>query len=190
MQIIKLSSGQEAKIDDSDFALVQTFSPWLFVHGYALTLLPNGSKMSMHRLIMTAELRQAKGGKRLVVDHINRNKLDNRRENLRVVTDAVNLMNRTKTKLNQSGYKGVYPNSVNKLRPWCAQIPFNGQQVYLGRFATKEEAALTYNAAAIVLRGTHAVLNELEGNLPIKEVTQRLKPHQETQETENLFDQF
>jgi hypothetical protein len=93
----------------------------------------------LHRLILERKLgRPIKLG--YVCDHINRNKLDNRRENLRESTILENNLNSIKHKLGK--YQGyTYLKSRNK---WQAQIKINGKQKYLGIFKTEEEAHNRY----------------------------------------------
>jgi HNH endonuclease/AP2 domain len=111
--------------------------------------------LSMHRAIMRAPTGA-------VVDHINGDTLDNRRSNLRVVTQAQNSRNRRKTPGLTSAYKGVYYRAEAKSYPWCAIIQVNGMKVQLGQFMTERDAALAYNAAATRLHGEFARLNDLE----------------------------
>lgn len=81
----------------------------------------------MHRQIMTPE-------PGLVVDHINGNPLDNRRENLRVVTQQVNSWNRRQSNTNRSGHLGVCFD--HRFQLYAAHI--NGETI--GHFPTLEEA--------------------------------------------------
>ena len=62
----------------------------------------------------------------------NRNKLDNRKENLRTCSDQENMCNRTKQSNNTSGYKGV--SWDKKLCKWLAKITYKRKQIYLGIF--------------------------------------------------------
>lgn len=70
------------------------------------------------------------------IDHINRIKHDNRIANLRVVSKSDNQHNHPKSRSNTSGFTGVYFNKYS----WVAQITYKGKVIYLGSFATKEEA--------------------------------------------------
>lgn len=79
-----------------------------------------------------------------VVDHKDRNKLNNKRDNLREATFAENTYNRSKHKDNKSGYKGVSPFRGK----WKAKLTKEGVDYYLGIFSSKEQAALMYDMAA------------------------------------------
>ncbi|OPY45858.1 MAG: AP2 domain protein [Methanosaeta sp. PtaU1.Bin028] len=80
------------------------------------------------------------------IDHINGNGLDNRLENLRLVTRAENAYNRRKSPGRTSQYKGVYFDSDRG--KWRASIKVNGRTIQLGRYETEEEAAIAYRIAA------------------------------------------
>jgi predicted RNase H-like HicB family nuclease len=72
------------------------------------------------------------------VDHINRNRLDNRKCNLRIVTNSQNNMNVPAKKNNKLGYKGVYRSTDNN--SWVACLRYEGKLVLNKRFKTLEEA--------------------------------------------------
>lgn len=132
MKTIQLCGGAEAVVDDSDFEWLSTFK-WHDCHGYAatwLTLDGVRKKRRMHQLLMPRV-----AGK--YTDHINRNKLDNRRVNLRSVTRGDNNRNSGLPKHNTSGIKGV----VWTGRCWMAQISFDNRHFYIGSYPTKELAA-------------------------------------------------
>jgi|LakMenEpi03Aug12_release.lakeMendotaPanAssembly.Ray.scaffolds.fasta_scaffold1210331_2 hypothetical protein len=84
------------------------------------------------------------------IDHINRNRADNRIVNLRAVTRSTNLHNSSPSARNSSGILGVNPSRRPKL-PWEARISIEYRQVYLGAYATKEEAAAAHEGAKRVL---------------------------------------
>jgi hypothetical protein len=90
--------------------------------------------ISMHRLIMNCP-------KDMVVDHINGNRLDNRRENLRVVSLQANAQNRTKLNADKttSKYIGVCKYKSGRFR---SHIKIDGRQHQIGYFATEIEAAV------------------------------------------------
>jgi len=92
------------------------------------------------------------------IDHKNRIKLDNRRENLRVATQSQSSVNAMRCN-SLTKYKGVRQWHNGR---WAARIR-NGQgkQAHLGYFDTAEEAALAYNQAAILYFGEFAALNTI-----------------------------
>ncbi len=158
MREIAIKGGAVALVDDEDYDLVMQFVWYENGHGYA-----RGHKYEgkynykyalMHRLILgvTDSRQQA--------DHINGNRLDNRRANLRLCTHSENMRNKGAQSNNRSGFKGVKRESGNyRSRPWRAKIEANGKEYRLGYFSTAEEAARAYDAAAIELHGEFARLN-------------------------------
>ena len=93
-----------------------------------------------------------------LVDHINRNPLDNRASNLREVSHTQNQYN--KVSPNPHGYKGVTWRD-RKANPWIAKIRVAGQRINLGSFPTKEQAAAAYEAACLKYHGEYAQLGVL-----------------------------
>ena len=92
-----------------------------------------------------------------VVDHINGNTLDNRKENLRIVTPQQNSMNKKSSKNSSSQYIGVRWNK--KSNNWKAVIKINGKQKYLGTFNNEIEAAKARDNATIEYFGEYGNLN-------------------------------
>lgn len=90
-------------------------------------------------------------------DHANGDGLDNRRANLREATATENNRNRRRRSDNTSGFKGVtWRKDRNQ---WRAHIMVSGHQHSLGAYATAEEAARAYDAAAREFFGEYAALN-------------------------------
>lgn len=85
------------------------------------------------------------------IDHINGDRADNRACNLREADSRQNNLNRGATSKSASGIKGVY--WKKRERKWLAQISFGGKSKHLGFYASKEEAAQAYAAAAALLHG-------------------------------------
>jgi len=95
--------------------------------------------------------------KGLFTDHVNGDRLDNRKENLRICTAYQNSLNKKGYNNVTSKYKGVYKHT--QYNRWVSQIKYKGTVYSLGCFKTPEEAALTYNEKAKELHGEYARLN-------------------------------
>lgn len=100
------------------------------------------------------------------IDHINRNPLDNRRENLRYATHGQNVVNSGPRKTSKSGLKGVqYHPSGGLNKPWRAYLVYKRDgkkyQQFLKRYTTKKEAAVAYNEMAKKIHGEFAFQNDL-----------------------------
>lgn len=151
MAEIKTKRGDVILVDDEDFETLSAFT-WSLdgAGGYAGRKIP-GIKGThrMHRQIMG--LVNGDTGR---VDHINGNKLDNRRENLRVCEHGQNLCNRGAPQNNMSGYKGVYFNK--KLSKWAAGIGAEGKKYHLGVYESREHAHTAYCLAAYLFHGEFA----------------------------------
>ena len=122
--------------------------------GYLVTTL-DGETHRVHHLIWLIHY----GYSVKEIDHINRNKSDNRVVNLRDCSHLQNCGNSGVRTTNTSGYKGV--TFCKKTGRWKAQIGINYKNVNIGRFDTPELAALAYNRMALEHFGEFAYLNEV-----------------------------
>lgn len=131
-------------------------------NGYAVRgTMTNGERKShlMHRVILERKIGRSLQSHEQV-DHINRNRTDNRRENLRLATPLINSLNRSRQSNNTSGYMGVsYSKRAGRRKRWEAHIKLNRKRRFLGIFMTPEEAARAYDKAALELHGEFATLN-------------------------------
>ena len=129
---------------------------------YFLNLYKDGVAKNhrVHKLVAHEFIPQPDTNTQLVVDHIDRNKLNNQITNLRWVTQQQNNMNSTIRAGTSSQYKGVaYHKTKSK---WYAYIRFDRKLLHLGHFANEEDAARAYNAKAIELFGEFANLNPVD----------------------------
>ena len=151
MKILELKNGRTVIIDDADWPTVQALTVYVGVNGYATYsrwLDGKSRPMTIHKLLMNPP----KGAH---VDHINGDKLDNRRANLRVVTPQRNQVNRKRlNRNNTSGIRGVAcrPN-MSASKPWHAQITVQRKNIYLGMFSTREEAVEARRRAELLYFG-------------------------------------
>lgn len=144
-------------IEEPDFEFAQ-LTWYLGRDGYA-------ARMENHRIVrLHRVITEALSG--VEVDHVNRNRLDNRRRNLRFATRAENARNCKRSSRNTSGYKGVrFSPEVGR---WGAAVRCDGKRYWMGFFDTPEEAALAYDLGAIALHRDFAATN-----FRITEVTRR-----------------
>jgi hypothetical protein len=153
---IKFSNGNITIVDDEDYEKFSSYKYYENDKGYAQRSYgPRSAKKHalLHREIMNAP-------KGLFVDHINHNKLDNRKSNLRLVTNQQNRFNSNKMKIAKtSKYKGVC--LIKKANLWKALIRFNGKDKIIGRFESEETAAVAYNIYAKKYFGEYALLNDV-----------------------------
>ncbi len=87
------------------------------------------------------------------IDHINGNRSDNRKSNLRLATHKQNMENRKVQKNNKSGFRGVTWDAERN--SWQAHISNGGKFIRLGRFATAEDASKAYESASSTLYTHH-----------------------------------
>jgi hypothetical protein len=174
--IVPLGEGLAAWLspEDSDIASMgwraKKSGSGKFVHYYALHSWRMGDfrgEYNMHTLVWErAHNQDLPEG--MLVDHINRDKLDNRRSNLRLASRSQNEANKRKRRTQSGGkttsrYKGVSFmkdwGTVVRTKPWRATITVDKKIIALGVYSTEEEAARVYNEAAKKHFGEYAYLN-------------------------------
>lgn len=139
-----------ALVDENDFHRLHALN-WRLSHdGYAVCFTADGP-VNLHKAVYgdcPADM---------IVDHRNRNKLDCRRQNLRLVSRSQSQWNKGPYKTNTSGFKGVSYDRHRKA--WAVFISAHGKRWFLGRFDTAEAAAKAYDMAAQFFHGEYAYQN-------------------------------
>lgn len=154
--VVNLSRGMVSIISEQDVKKVSEHVWCYAVRGYAVSRI-DGKIVYLHRFILGLN------NGTLFADHINRDKLDNRRENLRTCTQEQNQANKgailSGLRKSKTGIKGVWkvPKYVHKTKPWCAMHKHKN----LGYFLTKKEAAIAWNIAAKDTYGEFAYQNAI-----------------------------
>lgn len=137
---IKLKRGT-VLIDDEDWDRLKSYKWYINKYTKAVVspfaFLGDPSTVNMARKIMNPP-------KNLVIDHINGNRLDNRKKNLRIVSQQRNTWNRKAHK--KSKYKGA--TKFSKTGKWLSEISIFRNCIHLGIYENAEEAAKAYDKAA------------------------------------------
>ena len=153
MKEIKLTQGQVALVDDSDYESLNAFKWYAMKNGnvfYAVrNITVNGKQI---KILMHCDILGGKG-----IDHIDHNGTNNQRYNLRFATQSENNMNQRKRANTSSKFKGVTWDK--KTGKWVAHIKINGKLKYLGLFKNEIDGAKAYNAKAIEHFGEFANIN-------------------------------
>jgi hypothetical protein len=151
---IELSRGEIATVDDEDYEYLSQWK-WSFNGKYAFrNPMTNGKQQPtyMHRII-------AKTPEGMVTDHINRDRLDNRKENLRAISQSENCLNKSIRSDNKSGFIGVRKNGEKFTARVCKKIGSKTKEIYLGTFNTALEAAKAYDEQVVKVHGKLAATN-------------------------------
>lgn len=152
MKNISLTRGLFCIVDESDYEELCKFK-WHSLH--AKGCFYAARKVKNKIILMHRQLIGAKKGE--IVDHINGDKMDNRRCNLRVCNGSQNQMNRKLTHNSKSGFKGV--TWFGRDGKWRSYITHKRKFIHIGYFNSKEDAALSYDNMARQLFGAFAKLN-------------------------------
>lgn len=146
-KLIKVATGELVLVSNEDYEAVRDY-PWcLNSRGYV-----GGKQGMLHRIIME-RCAQVPAG--YVVDHVNRNQLDNRRSNLRLATKGQNNTNQRR-RGGSSSYVGVSKSSKST---WRAYVRVDNRTYDVGAYGDELEAAWMRDQWAIELHGNFASLN-------------------------------
>lgn len=143
---ITLANGMVAVVEECD-ADIADAGGWWWDGKYV-----RSNQGRLHRQIVIKHLGPIPEG--MEVDHLDRDRLNNRLSNLRLCSRSENATNYRGR--GASGYRGVFQTSAGK---WQAQIAKGGKRLTLGTFDNKEEAAAAYDEAAKEIHGDHAFQN-------------------------------
>lgn len=153
MKEIQLTQEKITIVDDEDFDFLSQWKWFYTCHGYAVrqNKIPGKGQrlLFMHRVILNTP-------NGMESDHINGDKLDNRRCNLRICTKSENMHNTGIRKTNTSGFKGV----SFAYGKWKAQIRIDGKKIYLGLFKTPEMASAVHDR---ISRNIYGVFRQEHG---------------------------
>lgn len=156
---IPLSQNKYAIIDSEDLSKIRRYKWCLGPNGHYACSRTYKKTVRMHRLIIS----NSEG----MVDHINGNTLDNRRSNLRVCTPAENSRNRFYSKLNKTGYKGVFFDK--NLKKFRSSIGMDYKHIYLGVSNSAENLSKLYENKAKELHGDFFCFSKKYNEMEIPE---------------------
>lgn len=139
------------EIDDDDYEKVSKYEWKKYPSSRYVQATISGETTAISRFVMDAP-------KGTTVDHINGDRLDNKKSNLRLCNQAQNMKNRKPNKSGMSAYKGVILLPNGRYR---AKINSDGKRYELGVYDNEHDAVIAYNAAAKVLHGEFAYMNEI-----------------------------
>ncbi len=164
--MIKFKAGTENQItievsnEDADLSKYH----WGKSNGYAMGCKNKYKGKMLHRIILERIVKRPLL-RHEFTDHIDRNRGNNQRHNLRMVTNIENQVNRPTSKASTTGYKGVFfdKNAAKSGKKSCYRASYGTREtaVYLGMHKTPELAAEAYNKYVLTRFGNIAFLNPL-----------------------------
>ena len=161
-RILKSLYGKDIILDEDDFEYYSKWNWGINSSGYARRTHYDPATKKQRTLLLHKDI--TKTDKNNKIDHINRNKLDNRKQNLRVVSQSVNCHNQVfkKRTINTNiPYAGVDIDHAIKIKKYFTVINVQGVKFNFGGQETAEEAAKIYDCAALYFFGQKTRLNYL-----------------------------
>lgn len=143
----------KTQVDDEDFEQLNRDRWHLTPKGYAARHSRKRDMMPRRYILIHRFIMKVNDGR--CIDHIDRDKLNNQKSNLRITDRTKNVRNCVKRKSNTSGYKGVF----QRKDKWRAGIRVDRKMIWLGTFNDKEAAANAYDDAAIKYHKDFACTN-------------------------------
>ena len=150
-----LKNGECFIFDIEDYSIIKKHKWSIENIGYVHTMI-NKKHIRLHRHLMNYP-------KDLLIDHINGDRWDNRKENLRLVTNKQNCRNSKLNSRNTSGYKGV--SFCKKRKKYEVSITVDGKKIFLGYYTDPIKAARAYDTAAIFHFKEFARINFVGGEV-------------------------
>lgn len=147
------NKGEEFLFDLEDYDLIKDYCWYINCNGYVESHTEGKKHIQFHRLILPVT-------KEDQVDHIKHRRYDNRKSQLRIVTNAQNSMNRIMQPNNSSGATGVYWDG--RKQRWCAEIMINQKKIYLGVFISFDDAVKARKEAEEKYFGEYSYDNSMK----------------------------
>ena len=148
--------GEKYLFDKEDYELIKNYCWYMNDNGYLVAHVVNSGKhIRLHRLIMNCISDSS-----ILIDHINHNTLDNRKNNLRMVAYQQNAMNTRRKDSNISGTTGVSWDKEKK--KWCATITYNYKTIFLGYYSDFDKAVRSRKQAEQKYFGEFSYANSMK----------------------------
>lgn len=161
-------NGNEFYFDIDDYNIIKDYC-WTTTKNpnrYVTSAIYDSFTQKTHHIRLSRLVMGLSDNDKRLVDHVNHNKKDNRKSNLRIVSYSQNLMNKDKPKKNTSGVTGVcWDKRRNK---WRSYITINGKQISLGSYFIFEDAVKARKEGERVYFGEYSYDNSMEYAQTIK----------------------
>lgn len=154
-EIALTNSDKKVSVDADNFERLSKYKWHLCANGYPCRSIYESSTQKTKHSTMHREIMAAQKGEQ--VDHIDRNRLNNTRGNLRICNSSENGCNTGKRREGDSEYKGIHLDKRRK--KWRAEIQFENNVYNIGSYADEAEAARARDGAALYFHKEFAVLN-------------------------------